>query len=74
MTAWHEYGLRWERQSAVFTLDGREVLRAAAPPHLPMGFVAWIDNYRATAAPNGAYEFAYVDTLQEQWMELKIKA
>lgn len=74
MTAWHEYGLRWERQSAVFTLDGREVLRAAAPPHQPMGFVAWIDNYRATAAPNGAYEFAYVDTPQEQWMELEIKA
>lgn len=73
MTAWHEYGLRWHKETALFTLDGREVLRAPSPPHQPMGFVAWIDNYRATASQNGGYQFAYVDTPEEQWLELEIK-
>lgn len=78
MTAWHEYALDWRPEQAVFSLDGRVVLRAPGPPKGPLGFVAWIDNYRATAsgdAPRGAsaYEFAYVDVQQEQWMELEIR-
>lgn len=78
MTAWHDYGLDWQSDLAVFTLDGRVVLRASHPPRAPLGFVAWIDNYRATASGGAsrgasAYEFAYVDVRQEQWMELEIR-
>ncbi len=78
MTAWHDYALDWRADQAVFTVDGEIVLRAPGPPKVRLGFVAWIDNYRATAsggAPRGAsaYEFAYVDVQQEQWMELEIR-
>ena len=41
------------------------------PPRSPLGFVAWVDNYRATAGGSRRYEFAYVDVTQEQWMELQ---
>lgn len=72
MTDWHDYELDWQKKHALFRLDGREVLRAPVPPYQPMGFVAWIDNYRATAAPGGSYGFAYAHVPEEQWMELKI--
>ena len=77
MTAWHDYEIKWQRDVAVLTLDGREVLRARRPPLAALGFVAWIDNYRATAATGQAgdghvYEFAYVDVKHEQWLELEI--
>jgi hypothetical protein len=74
MTAWHEYSLEWQPDQAMFAVDGREVLRAPGPPKTPLGFVAWIDNYRATASAGAsAYKFAYVDVTQEQWMELEIR-
>lgn len=73
MTAWHDYALDWCAGQAVFTVDGEIVLRAPRPPRTPLGFVAWIDNYRATASGSAsAYKFAYVDVTQEQWMELEI--
>jgi hypothetical protein len=58
MTAWHDYELIWQKDFVAFWVDGREILRAPSPPHQPMGFVAWIDNYRATASPSGGYAFA----------------
>jgi hypothetical protein len=71
MTDWHAYELDWLADAAVFRVDGREVLRAARPPQSAMGFVAWVDNYRATASAGGDYEFAYVDVPEPQWMELR---
>ncbi len=72
MTGWHEYSLDWHADVATFAVDGRQVLRAPNPPRAPLGFVAWVDNYRATAGGSRRYEFAYVDVMQEQWMELQI--
>lgn len=74
MTAWHDYALDWRAGQAVFTVDGQIVLRAPRPPREPLGFVAWIDNYRAIASTGAsAWKFAYVDVTQEQWMELEIR-
>jgi hypothetical protein len=72
VTAWHDYALDWTSDAAVFCVDGQEVLRATKPPRGPLGFVAWVDNYRATATPDGHYEFAYVDVPEAQWMEMTV--
>ncbi len=71
MTSWHDYELDWRTDIATYRVDGREVLRAPHPPAQPMGFAAWVDNYRATAA-GSAYRFAYVASEEEQWLELEI--
>jgi hypothetical protein len=72
MTAWHEYGLDWRAGGAVFAVDGRPVLRAPRPPRIPLGFVAWVDNYRAAAGGSRSYAFEYVEVTHEQWMEMHI--
>jgi hypothetical protein len=72
MTAWHTYELDWQRDYATFRVDGIEVLRAPKPPNTKLGFVAWIDNYRAIAA-NGKYAFGYVACPHEQWLELHLE-
>lgn len=71
MTQWHDYALDWLPDVAIFYVDGQEVLRAPSPRG-PLGFVAWIDNYRAVATRSGEYTFAYVDVPETQWMELAI--
>jgi hypothetical protein len=73
MTEWHTYELDWERDVATFHIDGREVLCAPKPPTQKLGFVAWIDNYKAIAA-NGQYEFGYVACPHEQWLELHLES
>ena len=72
ITQWHTYEIDWQRQQAIFRIDGEEVLRAAKPPGGPLGFVAWIDNYKAIAA-DGRYEFGYIALAQTQWLELTIE-
>ncbi len=70
MTQWHHYEIDWQRDLAVFRVDGREVLRAPEPPRGPLGLVIWIDNYKAIAA-DGRYEFGYVGLNEPQWMEVR---
>ena len=55
MTQWHDYALDWTSDGVVLCVDGQEVLRAVKPPRGPLGFVAWVDNYRATATLDGQY-------------------
>jgi hypothetical protein len=71
LTAWHEYCIDWCKHEAGFFVDGCEVLRAPKPPGCALGFVAWVDNYRAVAA-NGNYAFGYVACAEEQWMEIEL--
>lgn len=67
---WREYALDWRRDVAIFAVDGREALRARRPPLGPLGFVAWIDNYRAVAA-NGHYAWGYLSSAEAQWMDIE---
>jgi hypothetical protein len=71
MTAWHLYELDWQPTLTRFCVDGREVLRAPSPAG-PLGFVAWIDNYRIAVTRSGGYTFAFVETSHPQWLELRI--
>jgi hypothetical protein len=71
MTDWHEYALDWLADEAVFRVDGSEVMRATRPPRTPLGFVAWVDNYRATASMGGEYAFGFVDVPEPQWIEVQ---
>lgn len=73
MTQWHDYALDWRMDEAVFSVDGIEVMRATKPPQIALGFAAWVDNYRATATPDGQYQFAYVDVPEAQWMEMRLE-
>ena len=66
---WHTYTLDWRANVAVLSIDGVETLRAHRPPAGPLGFVAWIDNYRVSAA-GGRYEWGYVASPEPQWLEL----
>jgi hypothetical protein len=71
LTAWHDYRIDWLKHEAAFFVDGAEVLRAPKPPKCALGFVAWVDNYRAVAA-NGNYAFGYVACAEQQWMEIEV--
>jgi hypothetical protein len=72
MTAWHEYDLDWRAGGAAFAVDGRPALLAPRPPRIPLGFVAWVDNYRAAAGGARRYGFDTLEVTHEQWMELQI--
>lgn len=70
-TEWHKYELDWQRDEAIWRIDDEEVFRATYPPRSPLGFVTWIDNYRAEFTPDGRFGFAYVDVKEEQWLEIQ---
>jgi hypothetical protein len=72
MTQWHTYELDWLSTDTIFRVDEEEVLRGPAPAG-PLGFVAWVDNYRAVATREGQYAFSYVEVAEEQWVELRIE-
>lgn len=69
-TQWHSYRISWQRDIACFFVDEALVLRAPAPPRNKLGFVAWVDNYRAIAA-DGQYAFGLLRCDQPQSLELK---
>ena len=72
ITEWHEYVLEWRHHAVVWRIDGAPVFQAKRPPAGPLGFVAWIDNYRAQFTIDGRYEFAYAATSETQWLDLKL--
>jgi hypothetical protein len=69
-TAWHRYTIYWDYAEVVFSVDDREVLRAARPPAVPLGFVAWMDNQVAVARPDGQFRFGLEAAPGRQWLEL----
>ncbi len=70
MTEWHDYYLDWQPHLAVFSVDGRIVLRAPNPPAVPLGFVAWVDNNATTMGPGKDFDFKRIEIPGRQWMEL----
>jgi len=68
---WHAYELEWRAEAAVFRVDGVERLRSPAPPHRPLGFVAWMDNQYAIASREGKFGFGLCLVPEEQWLELE---
>jgi hypothetical protein len=70
LTAWHDYALDWQREAAVFTVDGVERLCAPMPPRGPLGFVLWIDNQYAVASLEGRFGFGVLPLPEAQWLEV----
>jgi len=70
---WHTYRLDWHSSQAVFSLDGKCVMRVSQPPAGPLGFVAWIDNQYAVASPNKKFHFGVIQTQSSHWLEIELK-
>ena len=70
MTAWHDYEIVWQTREAIFRVDGNEIFRAANPPTVPLGFVAWVDNNATVMGPGKEFDFKRIAISQRQWMEL----
>ena len=70
LTDWHDYRMEWQKDEAIFSVDGREIFRAPKPPTVPLGFVAWVDNNATTMGPGKDFSFARIAIPQQQWMEL----
>ena len=71
-TQWHTCELDWQRETALFYVDGQQVLHAprGSAPRGPLGFVAWVDTQFAVATPRGDFRFGTLDAPGEQWLEL----
>ncbi len=69
-TNWHTYELDWQRDIAIFWIDGEQVFQASDPPRGPLGFVTWVDNQFAVATPRGDFRFGTLDAPGRQWIEL----
>jgi hypothetical protein len=70
VTEWHEYSIRWLKDSCTFMVDGSGILSSPCSPHAPLGLVIWIDNQFAAWTPRG--EFGY-GTLENPaaWLEIQ---
>lgn len=69
VSAWHDYGIDWERERVRFSVDGREVLDARSPGW-PLEFVAWIDNAVAVATPRGRFALGSLATAESATLEI----
>jgi hypothetical protein len=69
---WHTYSIDWNIKSAIFRVDGVDVLKAEDPPLGPLGFVAWIDNQYALASAENRFNFGVTSTVENQWLEIEM--
>lgn len=70
MTGWHTYKIEWRPEEAIFWVDDQEKFRAANPPTVPLGFVAWVDNNATTMGPGKEFSFTRVAVPFREWMEV----
>ncbi len=70
MQDWHIYTLDWQRDRAVFHLDGRTFLQLPHAPSGPLGLVLWLDNQFLQVAPWGHVRWGLVEKEEAQWLEI----
>jgi hypothetical protein len=70
VTKWHEYSIRWLRESTEFKLDDETILQTSISPVPPLGLVLWIDNQFAAWTSEGRLGYGTLDN-QAAWLELK---
>lgn len=71
LTDWHTYEIEWQKDCALFRVDGVERLRSPAPPGGPLGLVLWIDNQYALASRAGKFGFGLCEVKEGQWLEVE---
>lgn len=67
----HTYRIDWRPTAADFWVDGQHVLRAPAPPRVPLGFVAWLDNNCARETGTADLGYERLAAPQRQWLEIR---
>ena len=67
----HLYRIEWRAERADFWVDDVHVLRSTAPPRVPLGFVAWVDNNCASETVSGDLTWERLATPQREWLELR---
>jgi len=70
VTQWHEYSIRWLRESCTFGVDGSEILKTSCIPAPPLGVVIWIDNQFAAWTPQGRIGYGTLEN-PAAWMEIE---
>jgi len=68
-TTWHEYGIQWRKDQAIFSVDG-ELVHVAFAPQPPLGLVLWLDNQYAAWRPDGRFGYGTLATPPDCWVEL----
>ncbi len=68
---YHRYSIDWRADSAIFAVDGDEVLRAPVSAGDPLGFIAWIDNQFAIVTPQGKFGHGLLAIQHPQSLHLR---
>ena len=67
---WHHYALEWNLDVAVFSIDGAECWRTAAPP-APLGFALWLSNRTVSQSATQGFVIGWGAIRNEEWLEVK---
>lgn len=67
----HHYRIDWLLDRADFYIDDALVLSAPAPPRVPLGFVAWVDNNCASETGASDLVWRRLAVPQRQWLEIR---
>jgi hypothetical protein len=70
VTNWHEYSIKWLRETLEFKMDGETILQTSISPAPPLGLVLWIDNQFAAWTPEGRLGYGTLDN-PAAWLEIK---
>ena len=54
---WHSYGIHWHTDAVQFFVDDIVIFETPVAPHIPLGFVLWIDNQYAAFPPHGKLSY-----------------
>ncbi|MCA9903080.1 MAG: hypothetical protein KC547_04410, partial [Anaerolineae bacterium] len=67
----HKYTIEWRADGATFFVDDQAVLKTAAAPRGPCGFIAWLDNQYAIITPQGRFGAGVIPIERDQslWLD-----
>ncbi|NJD58184.1 MAG: hypothetical protein C3F13_01795 [Anaerolineales bacterium] len=71
VTQWHSYGIKWETELLIFTVDDKPVMQTQVLPQPPLSLVIWIDNQYAALPPVGRLKFGTLPNPEPTWMEIR---
>lgn len=71
MDAWHTYGIEWQSDFVLFTVDGKSVFATQRSPRGPLGFVLWIDNQWLMLSPEGTFGAGVTARNCLQWLDVE---
>jgi len=70
VTEWHSYQIEWDKNSVLFSIDEKTVLKTAIHPFGRQGLVIWVDNQYAAFPPDGKLIFGTLATTESTTLEI----